>query len=156
MGIINPVANARSTGPSPLTWYAFLTPSGAFAYLVTGRSSTPRPFAGDSLTRVGSERVEADVLGVGLGVTRARGAASMQQCRARRNVRFVLQPPSGTVTFLFTDVEGSTRRWQDEPEAMRARLGEHDASVRRVIEKHHGHVFKHTGDGVAGGVRVGV
>ena len=73
----------------------------------------------------------------------------MQQCRARRNVRFVLQPPSGTVTFLFTDVEGSTRRWQDEPEAMRARLGEHDASVRRVIEKHHGHVFKHTGDGVA-------
>jgi hypothetical protein len=69
MGIINPVANARSAGPSPLTWYAFLTPSGAFAYLVTGRSSTPLPFAcAASLTRVGSERVEADVLTVGLAV----------------------------------------------------------------------------------------
>jgi class 3 adenylate cyclase len=38
--------------------------------------------------------------------------------------------PSGTVTFLFTDVEGSTRRWQDEPEAIRALLVEHDAILR--------------------------
>jgi predicted ATPase/class 3 adenylate cyclase len=57
--------------------------------------------------------------------------------------------PTGTVTFLFTDVEGSTRRWQDEPESMRALLVEHDAILGAVIEKHHGHLFKHTGDGVA-------
>ncbi len=57
--------------------------------------------------------------------------------------------PSGTVTFLFSDIEGSTRRWQDEPEAMRAWLVEHDAIWREVIEKHRGHLFKHTGDGVA-------
>ncbi len=57
--------------------------------------------------------------------------------------------PTGTVTFLFTDVEGSTRRWQDEPEAMRALLAEHDAILRDVIDKHRGHLFKHTGDGVA-------
>ena len=57
--------------------------------------------------------------------------------------------PTGTVTFLFTDVEGSTRRWQDEPEAMRALLVEHDAILRDVIDKHCGHLFKHTGDGVA-------
>src|SRR6188768_1074328 len=58
-------------------------------------------------------------------------------------------PPIGTVTFLFTDVEGSTRRWQDDPEAMRALLDEHDAILRDVIEKHRGFLFKHTGDGVA-------
>ncbi len=57
--------------------------------------------------------------------------------------------PSGTVTFLFSDIEGSTRRWQDEPEAMRALLVEHDTILRDVIVKHHGYLFKHTGDGVA-------
>jgi predicted ATPase len=57
--------------------------------------------------------------------------------------------PSGTVTFLFTDVEGSTRRWQDDPEAMRALLVEHDAILREVIDEHRGLQFKHTGDGVA-------
>ncbi|HUP75836.1 MAG TPA: adenylate/guanylate cyclase domain-containing protein [Acidimicrobiales bacterium] len=60
-----------------------------------------------------------------------------------------MQAPTGTVTFLFTDVEGSTRRWQDDPEAMRASLAEHDAILRDVIDKHRGHLFKHTGDGVA-------
>ena len=58
-------------------------------------------------------------------------------------------PPTGTVTFLFTDIEGSTRRWQDEPEAMRALLVEHDAILRDVIDKRHGWLFTHTGDGVA-------
>ena len=58
-------------------------------------------------------------------------------------------PPTGTVTFLFTDIEGSTRRWQDEPEAMRALLVEHDSIFRDVIDKRHGHLFKHTGDGIA-------
>ena len=58
-------------------------------------------------------------------------------------------PPTGTVTFLFTDIEGSTRRWQDEPEAMRALLVEHDEILRDVIDKHRGFLFKHTGDGVA-------
>jgi class 3 adenylate cyclase len=58
-------------------------------------------------------------------------------------------PPTGTVTFLFTDIEGSTRRWQDEPDVMRALLVEHDAILRDVIDKNRGHLFKHTGDGVA-------
>jgi len=50
-----------------------------------------------------------------------------------------------TATFLFTDIEGSTRRWLDEPDAMRALLMEHDAILRDVIDKHRGHLFKHTG-----------
>jgi class 3 adenylate cyclase len=38
--------------------------------------------------------------------------------------------PSGTVTFLFTDVEGSSRLWEEHPEAMRGALARHDAIVR--------------------------
>ncbi len=41
--------------------------------------------------------------------------------------------PSGTVTFLFTDIEGSTRRWEDDPDAMRVALARHDAIVREAI-----------------------
>ena len=55
--------------------------------------------------------------------------------------------PSGTVTFLFTDIEGSTRLWQDHPEAMKAALARHDVIVRDAIEGHGGHVVKTTGDG---------
>ncbi|MGO9695152.1 MAG: ATP-binding protein [Mycobacterium sp.] len=56
--------------------------------------------------------------------------------------------PSGVVTFLFTDVEGSTRRWESDAQAMRAALVVHDKVLRTVIETHGGFMFKHTGDGV--------
>jgi hypothetical protein len=52
------------------------------------------------------------------------------------------------VTFLFTDVEGSTRRWEADAEGMRAALAVHDAVLRSAIERHGGWLFKHTGDGV--------
>ena len=54
--------------------------------------------------------------------------------------------PSGTVTFLFTDIEGSTTRWEHQPEAMRAALARHDALVRAAIHEHDGHVVKTMGD----------
>jgi len=54
--------------------------------------------------------------------------------------------PTGTVTFLFSDIEGSTRLWQAAPEAMQAALARHDAILRRGIESHGGHVFKTAGD----------
>ena len=57
-------------------------------------------------------------------------------------------PPSGVVTFLFTDVEGSTRRWEADAEGMRAALAAHDEVLRTAIEAHGGWLFKHTGDGV--------
>jgi predicted ATPase/class 3 adenylate cyclase len=56
--------------------------------------------------------------------------------------------PSGVVTFLFTDVEGSTRRWEADAEGMRVALAAHDEVLRRAIEAHGGWLFKHTGDGV--------
>jgi len=64
----------------------------------------------------------------------------------RRNVLVVL--PSGTVTFLFTDIEGSTRRWEDEAAAMRDELARHDEILRGAVEAHQGRVLKSTGDGV--------
>jgi class 3 adenylate cyclase len=56
--------------------------------------------------------------------------------------------PSGVVTFLFTDVEGSSRRWEADADGMRAALAAHDALLRTAIEAHGGFMFKHTGDGV--------
>ena len=55
---------------------------------------------------------------------------------------------SGVVTFLFTDIEGSTRRWEADAEAMQAALSLHDQVLQYAIESHHGWLFKHTGDGV--------
>jgi len=55
--------------------------------------------------------------------------------------------PSGVVTFLFTDVEGSTRRWENDAQAMRAALVVHDKVLRTVIEAYDGFLFSHTGDG---------
>ena len=52
------------------------------------------------------------------------------------------------VTFLFTDVEGSTRRWDADADAMRVALAAHDEVLRGEIEAHGGWLFKHTGDGV--------
>jgi predicted ATPase/class 3 adenylate cyclase len=59
----------------------------------------------------------------------------------------VAELPSGTVTFLFTDLEGSTRLWEQHPDAMRLALARHDAIVREAIAAHGGRVVKATGDG---------
>src|SRR5277367_4901934 len=56
--------------------------------------------------------------------------------------------PSGVVTFLFTDVEGSTRRWENDADGMRVALAAHDEVLREAIQAHGGWLFKHTGDGV--------
>ena len=54
--------------------------------------------------------------------------------------------PSGTVTFLFTDVEGSTRLWEQQPKAMQPALARHDVLLRDTIEQSGGVVFKTVGD----------
>lgn len=54
--------------------------------------------------------------------------------------------PSGPVTFLFTDIEGSTERWERDPAAMAAALARHNELLRDAIETHGGYVFKLVGD----------
>src|SRR5258706_3874820 len=56
--------------------------------------------------------------------------------------------PTGIVTFLFTDIEGSTELWEKHPQAMKATLAKHDSILRAVVEANHGQIIKTTGDGV--------
>ena len=53
--------------------------------------------------------------------------------------------PTGTVTFLFTDIEGSTARWEREPGEVEVDLARHDALLRKAIESHGGTVFQTLG-----------
>ena len=55
--------------------------------------------------------------------------------------------PIGTVALLFTDIEASTRLWQEQPDAMRRALARHDELLREAIEAHQGLLVKSTGDG---------
>ncbi len=55
-------------------------------------------------------------------------------------------PPAGTVTFLFTDIEGSTTLWEQRPDAMRPALARHDELLRSSIEGSGGFVFRTVGD----------
>jgi predicted ATPase/class 3 adenylate cyclase len=57
--------------------------------------------------------------------------------------------PSGTVTFLFTDIEGSTKLAQDYPDAMPALLTRHHAILHRAIQGYDGYVFQIVGDSFA-------
>src|SRR5262249_18216766 len=55
---------------------------------------------------------------------------------------------TGTVTFLYTDLEGSTRPWEERPAAMKEAVARHLAILREAIGAHGGRVFRTTGDGL--------
>ncbi len=52
------------------------------------------------------------------------------------------------LTFLFTDIEGSTSKWEEQPEQMAQAVGSHDALLREFVQAHHGRIVKTTGDGI--------
>jgi class 3 adenylate cyclase len=54
--------------------------------------------------------------------------------------------PTGTVTFLFTDIEGSTERWERHREQMKSAVRRNGEIIQAAIETHDGHVFKTVGD----------
>ena len=54
--------------------------------------------------------------------------------------------PTGTVTFLFTDIEGSTERWERHRDAMKGAVRRHGEILQAAIEAHDGNVFKTVGD----------
>jgi len=55
--------------------------------------------------------------------------------------------PTGTVTFLLTDVEGSTALWEQAPEAMRAAQARHDAIFEGIVSQHRGVHIRPRGEG---------
>src|ERR1044071_2136514 len=57
-----------------------------------------------------------------------------------------MSPPSGNITFLFTDIEGSTGHWERRPDLMRPALARHNEILRHAISSHGGHIFKTIGD----------
>src|SRR4051794_16280551 len=54
--------------------------------------------------------------------------------------------PTGTVTFLFTDIEGSTKRWEAHPAAVQLAFARQEAILRRAIEANGGYAYKMIGD----------
>src|SRR5947209_803988 len=54
--------------------------------------------------------------------------------------------PTGTITFLFTDIEGSTKRWERFPEEMQEAFAHHEAILRHAIEANGGYAYKMIGD----------
>ena len=58
----------------------------------------------------------------------------------------VMNLPTGTVTFLFTDIESSTKRWERYPKSMNHALKRHDEILSQAIESNNGYVFKTVGD----------
>src|SRR5215204_5688367 len=55
-------------------------------------------------------------------------------------------PPTGTVTFLFTDIEGSTNRWEHHAQQMQSALARHDSILTDAIQANGGYIFKTMGD----------
>lgn len=56
--------------------------------------------------------------------------------------------PTGTVTFLFTDIRGSTQLWEKHPQGMKAALAKHGVILQQAVESNGGQVIKSTGDGI--------
>ena len=59
-----------------------------------------------------------------------------------------MEAPTGTVTFLATDIQGSTELWERYPGAMASALRRHDELLRTALESRDGRIFKNVGDGL--------
>ena len=60
--------------------------------------------------------------------------------------RGVVSDPAGVAAYLFTDLVGSTRLWEQHPDEMHVALGRHDAIMRAAFERHGGEIFSIAGD----------
>src|SRR5205823_2036079 len=79
---------------------------------------------------------------------RLAAPAPSGKVRSRKPLGALRVQAAGTNTLLFTDIEGSTRLWEQEGERMSRALAEHDALSRRAVEENRGVVVKMTGDGM--------
>jgi predicted ATPase/class 3 adenylate cyclase len=101
----------------------------------------------------------AEKLAERLGLDASERVAFVQAARAERTVDQLPMPaqpaevpavslPQGTITFLFTDIEGSTRLWERHPRAMPTVIARHDELLKEIVAAHGGVVFKTVGDSV--------
>ena len=98
----------------------------------------------------------ADHLGEELGIAPSAELVALEEAVVLQKPELDWRPPggaatelpTGVVTFLMTDLEGSTRLWDEHPAAMRDALARHDELLHGAIEAREGQVFKATGDGV--------
>ena len=98
------------------------------------------------------ERLLADDLAVVLSESfrgAAEGAAAPRRSPAGPGEPGEVELPAGTVTFAFTDIEGSTRLWETEPAAMARSLVLHNETLHAAFGHHGGAVFSTMGDGMA-------
>jgi class 3 adenylate cyclase len=96
------------------------------------------------------ERLLSDDLAVLLSESFADATLSIDMPRrsaAGRGEPNAAELPNGTLTFLLTDIEGSTRLWESDPEAMELALQRHDHLLAEVIESHGGAVITSRGEG---------
>ena len=93
------------------------------------------------------ERLLADDLAVLLSESFAGAAISIAASRPSPTEPDGAELPAGTVTFLLTDIEGSTQLWETEREAMEVALQRHDHLLAQVIESHGGAVITSRGEG---------
>src|SRR5829696_1852193 len=135
----------RAGSPAPPGCDASFLPISARAAFPTPRRSRPRrrlPSAGawrwpTTSTPSNFEQPTGVLVALVLYSTERRKGQEAEQ---------VSDHPTGTVTFLFTDIQGSTAMWERDADAMRLALARHDAILRRLIERHGGNVFKLMGD----------
>ena len=114
--------------------------------------------AGRSVDALSTYREARDVLAEELGVDPGPKLQALELAILRQDpaleapsVPEVVEPwrtgpPTGTVTLLMSDIEGSTRLWEEHPAEMALALRRHDLLLRQTIEAHAGYVFKTVGD----------
>src|SRR5262249_36595677 len=128
----------------------------------SGRVATPRPPASrapspaeSDVPRVGRRVSFCGVLSGMVVLPAALDVGAFderfwaRQCSDWGGRLWPMAGPSGTVAFLFTDIEGSTRLWQQDEASMCKAVARHDLLLRAVVADHGGVVFSTMGDGVA-------
>src|SRR5690606_21164326 len=79
--------------------------------------------------------------------TRGCGASGPTPWAAQRYRSEMIELPTGTTTFLLSDIEGSTRLWESEAEAMSQAMDRHDAVIEGHVASRGGAVIKDRGEG---------
>jgi LuxR family maltose regulon positive regulatory protein len=137
-------ARKERSGPTGWYWKAYRKRDGTLHHAYLGKSA--------DLTRERLIAVASDLAQRATGPPPLESASIPRPSMATANGELShlteARLPTGTLTFCFTDIEGSTQLWEQHPQAMPTALARHDAILRQAVADHGGVVFKTVGDGV--------